>query len=48
MGHPAFCVCDRMAGMNFWLIIRLLKDAVLIIGGVAAIVVIYRKAKHVG
>jgi hypothetical protein len=37
-----------MAGMNFWLVIRLLKDAVLIIGGVAAIVVIYRKAKRLG
>jgi putative cell wall-binding protein len=35
-----------MIGMSFWLIIRLLKDAVLIVGGVAAIVLIYRKAKR--
>ena len=38
-----------MAGMNFWHIIRLLKDAVLIFWGVAASVVIYRMIKkHLG
>jgi hypothetical protein len=37
-----------MTAMNFWLAVRLLKDAALVFGGVAAIVVIYRKFKRVG
>jgi hypothetical protein len=34
-----------MAGMTHWLIIRVLKDAVLMAAIVAAIVIIYRKIK---
>ena len=38
-------ICDSMAGMTHWLIIRVLKDAVLMGAIVAAIVIIYRKIK---
>jgi hypothetical protein len=37
-----------MSGMTHWLIIRLMKDAVLMAAIVAAIVIIYRKLKGVG
>jgi predicted alpha/beta hydrolase len=39
----AACRCGSMAAMTHWLIIRLMKDAVLMAAIVAAIVIIYRK-----
>jgi hypothetical protein len=37
-----------MAGMTHWQIIRLMKDAVLMVAIIAAIVIIYRKLKGLG
>ncbi len=37
-----------MSGMTHWLVVRLMKDAVLGFAIVAAIVIIYRKIKRVG